>query len=534
MKHTMKRGFSLAVALCMVLSLLSLPGVSVARAATGEPLYYHAMDAKLSNGAPDGWTRSTSSQNAKGSAIVETSERTYLNLKRDGTESKASSYFHYQDATILDTSCVLKYDLMVDNRDSDEAAWTVYIPSLSHAIKTQTQQMTIKKLADDDKYYLYFGQTEVCEWTPGVWYSVEQIFNGYTIEFYLNGDLIKTVTHEKDTLGYIVMGIYCSSSETEANVGLNLDELYVYDSEGYVPGAGGEEEDSNIVIAGTNVTLQNNLDMNFYVEKADLPAETANVKAVLTRTYANGSDDHEVEVPFAQWTSYGDYYYITYTGMTAKSMTDSVTVQIFDGEEQISEDYTDTIATYAKRMFGSEDLDDKWDPVYAAMLKYGAAAQTTWNYGTGAMADADMTVAMLNAIPSVSANYTKTGDETYKGMTMKLENTIETQMVFSGISEGMTAEVSYTKYNAAQPTTFTVEFDDMVSYGGSIYGVKIDSLVVADVDSEITVTIMNGEDEVATATDCIAGYVTRMSNGSDVFSAIYTLGNAAYTAFTAN
>lgn len=215
-------------------------------------------------------------------------------------------------------------------------------------------------------------------------------------------------------------------------------------------------------------------------------------------------------------------------------MTDSVTVQIFDGDKQISENYTDTIAAYAKRMFGSANLEDKWKPVYAAMLKYGAAAQTTWGYGTGAMADAGMTDDMIAAIPNVSANYEKSGSETYIGMTMELANTIETWMVFSGISEGMTAEVSFTKYNATQPTTFTVTFDDMVSYGGSWYGVSINSLVFADVDSEITVTVMNGETVVAFATDSIAGYVTRMSNGNDVYSAIYALGNAAHSAFTTN
>ena len=240
MKQTMKRGFSFVLALCMVLSLIVMPKAIVAHAEgvadiLSEHVYYHNMNEKLTNGAPVNWSRSKSSQNANGSAIVESSGRTYLQLKRDGTEGKQSSYFHYQDATNFDTSCVLRYDLMVDNRDSTEAAWTVYIPALSHAIKTQTQQMTIKKLEGDDKYYLYFSSTEVCEWTPGEWYTVEQVFNGNTIQFYLNGNLIKEAEHEKTALGYIVMGIHCSSSETEANVGMNLDELYVYD---YVAGTG--------------------------------------------------------------------------------------------------------------------------------------------------------------------------------------------------------------------------------------------------------------------------------------------------------
>ena len=258
MKQTMKRSFSFVLALCMVLSLIVMPKAIVAHAEgvadiLSEHVYYHNMNEKQTNGAPVNWSRSKSSQNANGSAIVESSGRTYLQLKRDGTEGKASSYFHYQDATNFDTSCVLRYDLMVDNRDSTEAAWTVFIPTLSHAIKTQTQQMTIKKLEDDDKYYLYIGSAEVCEWTPGEWYTVEQVFNGDTIQFYLNGNPIKTATHEKTALGYIVMGIYCSSSETETGVGLNLDELYVYD---YVAGTSfaAAEESYSVAVDGTVAT----------------------------------------------------------------------------------------------------------------------------------------------------------------------------------------------------------------------------------------------------------------------------------------
>ena len=244
------RMLSLVLALCITLGMVAVPGVTIAHASGAEAasilsehVYYHNMNEKLSNGAPVNWSRSSGSQNAKGSAIVESSGRTYLQLKRDGTESVASSYFQYQDATNFDTSCVLKYELMVDNTESAaQDHWTILIPALSHAAKTQPTQISIKKLDGDAKNYLYIGTEEVAEWTPGKWYTVEQVYDGTSVHLYLDGTYVATGTHDKEALGYIVMGIFAKNNSSDPTltvtgegVGMNLDELCVYD---YVAGTG--------------------------------------------------------------------------------------------------------------------------------------------------------------------------------------------------------------------------------------------------------------------------------------------------------
>ena len=83
----------MALVVCLLLGLVSVSGITLVRAEEdgisdllSAPVYTNALDSKQSNGAPTGWSRSSGSQNANGSTIVTDGGRTYLNLKRNGSE----------------------------------------------------------------------------------------------------------------------------------------------------------------------------------------------------------------------------------------------------------------------------------------------------------------------------------------------------------------------------------------------------------------------------------------------------------------
>ncbi len=403
------RVLSMALAFCMVLSMMALPGVTIARAdevadILSDHVYYHAMDEKASNGAPYGWTRSSGSQNAKGSAIVETSERTYLDLKRDGTESVATSYFHYQDATNLDTSCVLKYDLMVDNRTSAaQDHWTIFIPSLSHAIKTQTQQMTIRKLDGDDKNYLYFGTDEVAEWTPGKWYTVEQVFNGTSISLYLDGTLITTVTHDKTSLGYIVMGIYAKNNSTDPTqtftgegVGMNLDELYVYD---YVPGTGFAAGASSydVAVGGTVTPAWTKAPANAYLPDVTYTSSNETVAIVDSETgVVTGVSAGQATITATPAKSSGLAAASVNVLVAQSSSSSEVTgVQINGGMEDVAVEV------------------DKSLPLSATLLPAGATgASVTWSTSDDNVASVNETTGVVTGVMEGTAVITATVEGT--------------------------------------------------------------------------------------------------------------------------
>ncbi len=82
-------------------------------------------------------------------------------------------------------------------------------------------------------------------------------------------------------------------------------------------------------IAATNVSMGNNLDIMFAIPKSAV-ADWTGYYAVLTKEYADGRSDRVDIVPVDQWTTNGNYYVVTATGIAAKEMADDISVVIYD------------------------------------------------------------------------------------------------------------------------------------------------------------------------------------------------------------
>ena len=289
---------------------------------------------------------------------------------------------------------------------------------------------------------------------------------------------------------------------------------------------------------GSSMTLGNALDVNFFINISDIPANAEGYYAVIRKAYADGTSVEKV-VPFSEWADFGGYgiwYYITFDGVAAKEMADTFDVQVFNGADQaVSEVFTDSIKGYITRKFDSfKDKEKTWA---VDCLNYGAAAQVAFEYDTANLANKDLT-AEQQALGTQNVEMTNSAvlEGTAKGAALTLESNILLTVYFSGIDNAtdMYAEISFTDHygNAVSKrvdgSEFTEEFKGMLGWTG----VKVEAVVAADVSQLVTVTVYNADGSVhGVIKDSIESYAARKTQGDDIFSAVVKFGKASYNMF---
>ena len=278
-----------------------------------------------------------------------------------------------------------------------------------------------------------------------------------------------------------------------------------------------------LLFYGTNVTLGNELDLNFAVEKALLPEG------------AYG----EINGTKVEWTPQIEpngieLMLLTYSGLAAKEMGTVVTATVYDKDGKLLVTREDSIQSYAMRSLESHFFNINAKPLLIKMLDYGAAAQVEFDYDTEHLVNAEITEDMRNTYPAATRTskiLNPAIGDLYMGTSLILENAIEMQMGFKGTPEGITATVSYTDhYGKAQ----TYENADLRPYTdkntGEVvaYGVVIPGIVVADGRQAVTVTVYKDGAELIKVTDSIASYVAR-NNSEGIYGAIMDFSDAAHT-----
>lgn len=279
------------------------------------------------------------------------------------------------------------------------------------------------------------------------------------------------------------------------------------------------------------INLGEDLDMKFFINPDDLPEGPEGFTATIRRTYADDRED-DVKENVALSTYSDGWYYVSYSGIVAKEMGDKIYVTIYDSEgNAVSKEWEDSVAKLAYRAIedcteseAAEELN-----AFVALLNYGAAAQNTFDYDKTNLVNADLSDGQKTV-----AAYTGT-DASAGGASaeLRLNESIMLKSFFAtDVLEGATSvKVSFTNYRN-QPAEYTVTaFGEDAADNGAYKYVPVTGLVIADVDTVVTITIENAERTI-TVQDSMASYVARAKEAGDndpLYDAIMALGAAAKT-----
>lgn len=285
---------------------------------------------------------------------------------------------------------------------------------------------------------------------------------------------------------------------------------------------------------GANLELEDGLNMNFFVE----PQKVAEgYYAVITRSYADGRADHVVTVPYDQWNSLmGEVFYVTYTGIAAKEMGDTISVVLYNAEgKAVSKTWKDSIQAYALRQLNNTPTESL-ETLLVDMLNYGAAAQVQFGYNTDDLVNNVLTDAQKAcATASYETQSNLVSGTGRAGTTLTLKNRITLDFIFKNIAIGtdytsLYAIATYTDHYGNEVET---RIDTVKVYNANLGYVSVSGLAVADYAQAVTCTVYDAEGNVlAWSTDSIEGYAHRMKGSlPEIVDAIMKFCTSSYNFF---
>lgn len=309
-------------------------------------------------------------------------------------------------------------------------------------------------------------------------------------------------------------------------------------------------------VVSTNIALNEGLDLYFYVKASDIGPDTGDYVAVVSKDFADDREDNPVVETYSSggWEAYPSkedlqYYRFGFSDISAKEMTDLVTVTIQDtsGNTVISDKdgsaiesvYTQTIQNYVVTMLNHYEsaTDQKTILLRTAlmdMLEYGAEAQVKFNYNTGNPANVENTNTLTKYSPStdnpkstVAKNWSKVA-----GVTISAKNKLLYTFYFNITNpDGFYAMVTYTHRNG-EAVSERIEAEDFYKRSEGLYGVDVPYLYIADGFVALNCKLYDSSDtKIAYGTDSIAGYAERNQGTSDVYMAMMRFVNSAITYF---
>ena len=282
---------------------------------------------------------------------------------------------------------------------------------------------------------------------------------------------------------------------------------------------GEDTEIEKFDIAGSNMTLGNELKLNFMVKTADLVSGTYTAKIT--------HKGETTEQTFAKYN--GTYSYVSHS-VSAKQMADEITVEVYDENgNAVSNVYTDSVRSYAMRALAASNETDETKTLVVDMLNYGAAAQNYFRYNTTDLANELLSEAQQAlATGEVSCTDGRVKGANYYGSNLSLEEKILLNLYFEGCKDDMTAKITYTDHKGVAKTAEA----GLEAHSSSTMKVVVDEIVLADAFSPVTVTVYNADGTVhGTATDSVESYVAR-SGDDALYSSIMKFASSARAYFS--
>ena len=292
-----------------------------------------------------------------------------------------------------------------------------------------------------------------------------------------------------------------------------------------VAGAEAPVEPELFDLAGNNMTLGNELILNFMFKQSDLP-DGEGVYAVLTHELADGKEDKVKTVAFdAETWKYnnGDTYYFVSMSVYASQMADDITVVLYNKDgEAISNPKTCSVRTYLMNNIDKDTFNAKMKTVAVDMLNYGAASQEYNKYNVSDLANNQLTdTQKAYGTPAAAPVNRQVKGDNCAGANLSLLQNIELNIMFTGYVEGRYAEVTYTNFKDEE-VSYRVEGTSYSS--GKYTSVKVNTVRLSDGDTLINVTLYNADGTVCgTGSDSVDGYAARMTRGDDLYEMVARL-----------
>ncbi len=279
---------------------------------------------------------------------------------------------------------------------------------------------------------------------------------------------------------------------------------------------------------GTSVNLGNTLDMyfGFYTGLVD---ENGTVKFV--REFADGTTE-TTETPITSFKKNNSVYDITYTGLAAKEMCDTIHVYVYNGEGTLVGQHSDSIRSYILRQLREKEYGQEFRTLCIDLLNYGAAAQETFGYNTGDLANKDLTAEELAEGTQTVAAYTnkqavKGNTAAYYGTAYLLETKISMTMAVRGsyFGNGCYALVSYTDHTGTEKNNIRLEG----KINNSVYEFVLNEIVVADGRCLLTIEFYKADGtKVLTVQDSMESYTARNADIYPLAEKMLAFSDSAY------
>ena len=262
----------------------------------------------------------------------------------------------------------------------------------------------------------------------------------------------------------------------------------------------------------SNMNLANALNMQFAF-KAGYREEWKGCYVEIVKHYADGTTQTQI-TEYANWgktTINGvRHYYVAFSGIAAKEMTDNVFVTIYDADKNpISITFCDSPRDYAIRTLNNPASTETEKTMIVDMLNYGAAAQMYFNnYHADDLANSTLTDEQkAYATKTVECVDSRIKGTNYLGSSLRLVSKIELMFAFKNITHSMYAVLTYEDKNGViqEVTVAGSKFEE----NNGAYVVIVDALVVAEARSDVTCKVYNDGAIVAEVTDSIESYVAR-------------------------
>ena len=291
--------------------------------------------------------------------------------------------------------------------------------------------------------------------------------------------------------------------------------------------------------SAASLTLQNDLKVNFFVEKDKIIA--AGFTNLSAKFEMNGKEF--IVNKYREVTSEGvDYYVFSFCNVAPDRMNDKITATLYakKGEDPVvSEELTYSVAQYCYSMLGKTE-DAKLRTLLVDLLNYGAASQIYTDYQTDALVNASLTPEQIAWGTADDPVLTSVKNATYRtvndpavnwvGVSLNLYDSITMQFAFEAEStDGVTIKVE----NASGTVLREIKADELTDTGSYLIA-KFKGLTAGDMSETVYVTAYQGDTAISnTVAYSIESYAYAKQNDEDanlanLVKAMMKYGNAAF------